>query len=295
MFKLSMDRVQVDRELLGPVRFWAELLPLSYCRDLGLRELAMRRKDKEIKDRNLKDQAIIKSKMFLPPTHIIDNTHAMAPGAPGYMPDDTFTLSPYGVFEKDGFVDFKLAFAEHFGTHMDAPIHFAGPGHLTIDRIPPESLIGPAVVVDVRDKVAENQDYQLAVSDLKGWEDLYGQIPQNAIVIMFSGWQDRWDDPEAYRNVRDGIHHFPGFSKNAVQWLLENRNIIGIGLDTLCLDYGPSQNYPVHRLLLNADKWGVENLCNLDKIPPQGGFMVLGPMKHKDGSGGPTRVYTFFN
>lgn len=226
---------------------------------------------------------------------IIDNTHTVAPNSPGYLPEDTITIMPYGTFEKDGWHDYKISLSEHCGTHIDAPLHFGGPGYLTIDQIPPESLVGPAVIVDVRDGVANNIDYELTVADLQAWEKYYGLIPKGAVVVMFSGWQDRWNEPEAYINNQDGVYHFPGFSVDAIQWLLNNRDINGIGVDTVSFDHGLSRDYRAHKLLLKANKWALENLANLDKTPPQGALMVVGPMKHKGGSGGPARVYTFIN
>ncbi|MBN1486593.1 MAG: cyclase family protein [Anaerolineae bacterium] len=229
------------------------------------------------------------------PGKIIDNTHTLTPGAPNYAPREAFSMTPYGIFERDGYVGYRLTVEEHFGTHIDAPLHFLGVGHITVDELPVESLIGPVVVVDVRDKAGQDADYQLAVSDLLDWEARYGQIPAGAIVVMFSGWQDRWHSPGDYVNVSDGVHHFPGFSVDAVNWLLSNRDIKGIGLDTLSFDHGPSESYPVHKALFGGNKWGLENLCNLDKVPPRGGVMVIGPLKHAGGSGGPARVYTFLD
>jgi kynurenine formamidase len=223
---------------------------------------------------------------------ITDHTHTMCSTSPGLLPDDTIVISPYGLFERDGYVDFKLSVAEHFATHIDAPFHFGGPGHFTVDEIPVTDLIGPAVVIDVREEVEKNNTYRLSIDDLVRWERHYGDIPAGAIVIMFSGWQERWDNPDEYGNMRDGCHNFPGFSVEALAWLLANRDIKGIGVDTLSFDHGPSKDYPAHELLLKANKWALENLCNLDLIPPKGAVMVVSPIKHKGGSGGPARVYT---
>src|SRR5262249_10131576 len=99
--------------------------------------------------------------------------------------------------------------------------------------------------------------------------------------------------PVAYRNLRDGTFNFPGFSIEALSWLLQSRDIKGIGIDTLSFDSGPSRDYPAHKLLLGSDKWALENLCNLDLIPPTGTVMVVSPIKHQGGSGGPARVYSF--
>lgn len=227
-----------------------------------------------------------------PLPRIVDHTHTMGPDSPGYLPDDALVMTPHGDLGAAGWQDYKLSLAEHFGTHLDAPSHFGGPAGLTVDRIPPDRLVGRAVVVDVRARVAGDDDYRLTVGDLHGWEDRHGRIPERAIVVMCSGWHTRWPDAAAYKNQRDGVHHFPGFSSDAVRWLLDHRDVNGIGVDTLSIDHGPSADHPVHRLLLGAGKWALENLTDLDRVPGSGGVMVVGPIKHRGGSGGPARVYT---
>jgi kynurenine formamidase len=229
------------------------------------------------------------------PRNVVDNTHTLAPGIASYSGVDTIEIIPIFTFPVHGFAANALELPEHFGTHVDAPFHFAGPGHLFVNEIEVQDLVGPAVVVDVRDKVASDEDYRLTAADLQAWERGHGRIPRGAIVIMFSGWGERWDDPLAYRNFHDGAQHYPGFSAESVQWLLDNRDIIGIGIDTLSIDYGPSTDFIAHRIINGADKWAVENLANMDQIPEAGGLMVVSPMKIEGGTGGTARAYTLFN
>lgn len=220
---------------------------------------------------------------------IVDHTYTITPDSPGYLPEDTIEMTPLG----DGplWHDFRVSLSEHFGTHLDAPSHFGGA--LTVDQIPAANLIGPVVVVDVREQVRKEDEYQLQVDDVLASEVAHGKVPAGAIVVMYTGWQERWSDPTAYRNLIDGAYRFPGFSESVATWLLEQRDIVGIGIDTLSIDAGPSVDYPVHKSLLRANRWALENLANLDRIPVRGGLMVVGPLKHKGGSGGPARVYTF--
>ena len=223
---------------------------------------------------------------------VIDHTHTLSPENPGYLEDDTIKIIPNKDTTSNDIIEFKIILSEHFGTHIDAPIHFGEKNSIAINQIPPENLVGPVVVIDVRNKVEKDSDYELSLNDINNWEKMHGYIPDNAIVIMFSGWQDRWNKPDFYRNKHDNTYHFPGFSLSATNWMLNNRNINGIGIDTLSVDNGLSKNFFVHQTLFNAQKWCVENLCNLEKIPPIGGFMVVGPIKHEGGSGGPARIYT---
>jgi len=183
--------------------------------------------------------------------------------------------------------------SEHGGTHLDAPIHFAE-GRSTIDQIPIERLTGPAVVIDVRKQCKADPDYMLTVEDLKQWETRYGHMPEGAVVFMFSGWGDRWPHkarylgsptPEDARTL-----HFPGFSPEAADFLVRQRAIRGIGIDTASVDPGPSRDFPVHRLVNGAGLYALENVAALDRLPPKGATVMALPMKIKGGTGGPVRI-----
>jgi len=207
-----------------------------------------------------------------------------------------FTLDPVAHGRTPGgywYAANDFAAAEHGGTHTDAPIHFAE-GQTSVDELPLGAGIGPIVRVDVSGKAALDRDYRLAIADLKDWEQQYGRIPRGAIVVMYSGWGVRWPDRKRYlgTDVPGDVAnlHFPGFSKEAVEFLVNEREIDAIGVDTASIDHGPSKDFPVHRTIGAANKPAFENLANLDRIPPTGATLIALPMKIAGGSGGPTRA-----
>ena len=214
-----------------------------------------------------------------------------------YWPtEDPFLLQPEhkGITEKGYYYSSnKIIAAEHGGTHMDAPVHFAE-GGLTADQVPLTTLIGPAAVVDVSAAAAKNRDYRLSVEDLKNWETANGRLPDGAIVLMRSGWGQRWPDKEKYLGTAkrgDTANlHFPGFSKEAAQWLVRERSIDAIGVDTPSIDYGPSVDFIVHQTINGANKPAFENVANLDRLPARGATLIALPMKIGGGSGGPARI-----
>jgi kynurenine formamidase len=187
--------------------------------------------------------------------------------------------------------DFSMS--EHVGTHIDAPIHFAE-GQLGVDEIPLQKLIGPAIVIDVRPAVERDRDYRLTVRDLEMWETRHGLIPRGALVLMLSGWGRGWPDKVRYFGSHTPSDtktlHFPGFSKEAAEFLVKDRGIDAIGIDTPSIDYGPSQDFIVHQVINGANLYGLENIANLDKLPPKGAILVALPIKIKGGTGGPVRI-----
>jgi len=187
--------------------------------------------------------------------------------------------------------DFSMS--EHGGTHIDAPIHFAE-GRLAVDEIPLQKLIAPAIVIDVRPAVEEDRDYRLAVRDLDMWEARHGLIPNGAVVLMLTGWGRRWPDKVRYLGSDTPSDsktlHFPGFSKEAAEFLIKERRVDGIGTDTPSIDYGPSQDFIVHQVVNGANLYGLENIANLDKLPAKGAILVALPIKIKGGTGGPVRI-----
>jgi kynurenine formamidase len=179
---------------------------------------------------------------------------------------------------------------EHYGTHLDAPIHFP-PGKTPVDQIPPKQFFGHAVVFDARAESAANADYELSAKRIHEWEERHGEIPKGAIPLLRTGWSSRWPDAKSYRNQdAAGCMHFPGFSVEAVERLIE-REIHGIGCDTMSVDCGASQDYAVHHLALGAGLYHLENLSDLSELPESGAFLVVAPIKLEDGSGGPVRVF----
>ena len=187
----------------------------------------------------------------------------------------------------------NFAASEHGGTHMDAPIHF-GKGQHAVDEIPIQRLVGPAVVVDVTPGVVRDRDYRLTVEDLKAWEARHGRIPDGAIVLMYSGWGRHWPDKGKYLGSDTPgdpkTLHFPGFSKEAAEFLVKERKIDGVGIDTPSIDHGPSTNFIAHQILNGANLYALENVANLDKLPQKGATLIALPIKIKGGTGGPVRI-----
>ena len=192
----------------------------------------------------------------------------------------------------DGFYGQEWTFWEHSGTHMDAPGHFIAGGRFT-PAITPRELTAPLFVVDVRRKAAENPNHAVTVDDLRRAERKHGRIPRGAFVAMDSGWDARAGSAATFRNPDPvtGVYRFPGFSGEAVEWLLDRRRITAIGVDTLSLDPGNSTTFDVHLTLLRADRYGIEALANLGKVKSNDARIVVGVVPWEDGSGGPARVF----
>jgi kynurenine formamidase len=218
-----------------------------------------------------------------------DLTHTFRAGFPVYTGANP-TRRTLVTIERDGFYSQEWTFSEHSGTHLDVPGHFVSGGRLA-PALRPEELVVPAVVIDISRRAAADPDAEVTPEDLMRFERRNGRIPSGAGVFMYSGWETRVGDQDAYRNAdASGTFHFPGFGLAAVEWLLANRAITCIGVDTLSLDPGNSTTFAVHHTLLGADRYGVENLANLKSIPPRGATAIVGLVPWEEGSGGPARV-----
>ncbi|HXZ80959.1 MAG TPA: cyclase family protein [Terriglobales bacterium] len=182
--------------------------------------------------------------------------------------------------------------AEHGGTHMDAPIHFAK-GKRTLDQIPVSQLVAPAVVIDISDKCAGHPDYLLQPADVDAWEKVHGRVPAGSIALVRTGWGKFWPDKKQYMgtDVKGDTAHldFPGIGPEAAK-LLVSRGIVGVGLDTASMDYGRSKDFPTHGVINGADLYGLENVANMEKLPATGATLIALPMKIGGGTGAPTRV-----
>jgi kynurenine formamidase len=230
----------------------------------------------------------------------VDLTHAFSARSI-YWPTDTmgFKLEQLAHGHTPGgwfYSSYRFSSAEHGGTHLDAPIHFAEKG-FTNDQLPLSSLVGPAVVVDVTKQVTP--DYLLTVDDLTKWESEHGQIPKGAILLVRTGWGSRYGDRTAYLGTAlkgpSAVPqlHFPGISAEAAQWLADNRAIAAIGIDTPSIDYGQSADFRAHVILYGKNIPGFENVANLGELPATGSFVVALPMKIEGGSGGPLRIISY--
>ncbi len=219
-------------------------------------------------------------------THVFRKDFPLFLGAPVATERDVIVTVP-----ANGFYAQRWSFWEHAGTHLDAPAHFIANGRqspqLTLDE-----LVRPLVVIDITARAAGDPDALVLPSDLVAFDKRHGRIPRGAVVAMDSGWAVRAGSVDAYRNVGpDGVQHFPGFGKAAVEWLIAERDIAAIGVDTLSLDHGRSATFDTHLTLLSANRYGIENLANLGRVPPRGATIFVGVIPWEHGSGGPARVF----
>ena len=220
---------------------------------------------------------------------IVDLTHVFREGFPVFVGAEP-TREDLNTFATSGFYAQKWAFGEHSGTHMDAPGHFVPGGRLTPD-ITPQELMVPLVVVDISAKAARNPDALVTRADLRRFERRHGRIPDRAFVAMDSGWWRKIDDELAFKGgPAFPNYHFPGWSAGAVDWLLDKREITGVGVDTMSLDPGNSTTFDVHLLLLGANRYGIENLTNLSSVRRRGATLFVGVVPWEEGSGGPLRA-----
>jgi kynurenine formamidase len=219
----------------------------------------------------------------------VDLTHTMSPEFPTFFGVPGIEIQKQFDFKKDGFNLNWWRIIEHAGTHIDAPIHFSESGD-TVEKLTSENLVAPLAVIDVRSSAAKNPDYLLSRQDLAEWEKKNRRLPERCCVAMLSGWGDYTGDGAKYTGASGGTFHFPGFSPDATEWLLKERNVVGIAVDTLSLDNGPSKDFRVHRLWLPTGRWGLENVANLDKVPASGATLIVGAAKVKNATGGPARL-----
>jgi kynurenine formamidase len=232
----------------------------------------------------------------LDPSRLIDLTHPFDARTIYWPTARSFSLEPvaHGVTpEGYWYAANNFCAAEHGGTHLDAPIHFAE-GRWTADQVPLGRLVGPAVVVDLTTKSARDANALLTVADLRALESSHGRIPDDAIVLVRTGWARYWDDRARYLGSDvpgDAAHlHFPGVAGEAAAWLTTARHIRAVGIDTASIDRGASRRFEAHRAFANANVPIFENLAGLDALPPRGAVFIGLPMKIGGGSGGPLRA-----
>ena len=230
-------------------------------------------------------------------SRMIDLTHAYSDRTVYWPTAETkFTLERLAYGQTEGgyfYAANTLCTPEHGGTHLDAPIHFAE-GRRTTEQLPLEQLIAPAVVIDVTAKAAADRDYRLTRDDVLQFEAAHGRIPERLIVLLRTGWSRHWPDVQAYMGddtPGDASKlSFPGFGVEAATLLVEGRRAGVLGIDTASIDYGRSTDFMVHRIAAAENVAGLENLTNLDQLPPTGALVIALPMKIAGGSGGPVRA-----
>lgn len=228
-------------------------------------------------------------------THGFGESTVYWPTAEGFrLSRDTAGITPGGFW----YAASSFCSAEHGGTHLDAPVHF-GEGRRTVDQIPLEDLIGDAVVVDVSAAAAEDPDYRVDLAVLHAWEKAHGRIPDRAMVLLQTGWDARWPDAARYLGTAErgagavADLHFPGLHPEAAAWLVAERRVKAVGIDTASIDHGPSREFAAHRLLAAADVPVFENVAHLDRLPPRGAWVIALPIKIEGGTGGPLRIVAF--
>ena len=214
------------------------------------------------------------------------------PTANGFKLDTAFNgVTPAGFY----YEAYNFCAAEHGGTHLDAPAHFAK-GKWSTDQIPLDRLTGEAVVIDVSNNALKNVDYLITIDDIEAWEKTNGKLPGDIIILFRTGYGSFYPDAKKYLGTDErGAEavaklHFPGIDPAATEWLEKNRKIKAVGLDVASVDYGQSKDFKTHQILYEQNIPGFENVANLDKLPVKGAFIIALPMKIKGGSGGPLRI-----
>jgi kynurenine formamidase len=222
---------------------------------------------------------------------VFDLTHTFSAKLPVFPAFKPVQIRPKFSIAKDGFFANEVAFDEHTGTHMDAPCHFVANGP-TADRLPADRFLAPLVVVSIESRAAKDADATMTVDDVLAWERRHGRLPRGAFVAMHSGWDARIGDATRFLNKdATGTMHAPGFSEEVARFLVQERDIVGAGVDTLSLDKAEAQKFVAHLALLGGGKYGVELIANLGRVPEAGATIIVGAPKHEGASGGPARVF----
>ncbi|MFQ4144993.1 cyclase family protein [Chlorogloeopsis sp. ULAP02] len=223
-------------------------------------------------------------------SQIIHLSHVIDSDIPQWQGDPSVEFETVAELDKDGYYLRRFSLGEHSATHINAPKSFHKFG-LGIDQYPAKSLVVPAVVINIKQQVTVNPDYTLAIADILAWEKQHGEIPPDSVVLLYTGWQEKWSDRIAFMNQdTQGNMHFPGFGKDAIQFLINERQIVGVGIDTHGVDSGQDTTFATNTLVLEKLRIVLENLTNLDQLPPKGATLVIGILRLRDGSGSPVGV-----
>jgi len=224
-------------------------------------------------------------------TRVVDLQHRITRHIPLWPGDPKVRFVTVATMAKDGYYLRKFTIGEHSATHMNAPNSFIAGNHQAITSYPAAQRVVSAAVVDVRAKCAADPDYRLTIADIQAWEAAHGQLQPGTFVIMFTGWEDKWAHPKAFINQdAKGNLHFPGFAKATTLWLVEQRQIAGVGIDTHGVDPGLDTSYATNTEMAKTHKIAIECLAHLDRMPATGATLVLGPLALANGSGSPLSV-----
>lgn len=222
-------------------------------------------------------------------SRVVDLTHTLTKDFPTYFGTAAFETEDMFSYAKDKLNLRIMKYAEHVGTHFDSPLHFSADG-LSIDQLPVENFVCPLAIVDVREAASGDVDYRLTPDDLAKFEAKHGEIPEGACVAMLSGWQDHLGTDKFRGQDAAGVLHFPGFHEEATDFLMRERVVNSIAVDTISLDYGASTDSKVHYSWLPSGRYGIECVANLADLPAIGATMVAGAPKFANATGGPGRV-----
>lgn len=226
--------------------------------------------------------------------NVIDLTHTIESDIPLWPGDPGVQFETIADFSTSGYYLRKFSMGEHSGTHANSPKSF-DPNGIGIDQYSPKSCIVPAVVIDMGEKTKLNSDYTLTIKDIETWEAQHNKIPPNCLVILYTGWQEKWQNSTQFLNRDEqGKMHFPGFGGEATQFLIEHRMIVGVGIDTHGVDPGLDQSFTTNQLILKNSGFVLENLNCLDQLPATGVTLIIGILRLKGGSGSPVSVLALF-
>jgi kynurenine formamidase len=224
---------------------------------------------------------------------VIDLTQPLNPNIPIWPGDPEFEIRPWATYEVDYYFINRISIGEHSGTHWGTPNTFIE-GARSAEMITVDELVVPAVVIDVRDKAAEDADFGLSVDDITAWEADNGTIPPGSVAILWTGWQDKWGNPAAFIGEdAEGTLHWPGFRADTAEFLIAERGVIGLGTDTHGVDPGNDEEFGASFAMYDADGMILECLTGLDQLPPVGATLVIGGWPIEGGSGSPARIFAF--
>ncbi len=221
---------------------------------------------------------------------VVDLSQPLHPGIPRWPGDPPPEFASVASVQREGYFLRRFTLGEHSGTHLNAPNSFH-PGGMSVDLYPAGALVAPAVVLDVREAAAANPDFTLGSVQVSAWERQHGVVPAGSLVLLCTGWPAKWAHPDRYLGLdAQGTPHFPGFSLAAARFLVEQRGVAGLGIDTHGVDGGQNTAFTINRLVLEQPRLVLENLTNLDQLPPVGAVLFVGRLTLQGGSGSPAAV-----
>lgn len=226
-------------------------------------------------------------------SRVIHLSHIIDPDIPQWPGDPQIEFTSVAQLLDDGYYLRRISLGEHSATHINAPNSFYQSG-VGIDQYSAQSLVVPAVMIDIHAVAAVDADYRLTVDDILTWEAQHGEIPLGHLVLLHTGWQNKWSDKNAFLNQdARGVMHFPGFGRDATQFLLDERQIAGVGIDTHGVDSGQDTSFTTNRLVLAKQGIVLENLTNLHQLPAKGSNLAIAILRLSGGSGSPVGVLAF--